>query len=183
MSRFDLSKVLSLGPALVHIGGEVRAPGWININPRPGPAIDIRGDHRRLALFPQSSVATIYASHVLEHLKPAEFDGALASFLRVLVPGGVLMASVPDMMVLTRIYCDPATSAQDRFVAMRMMFGGHIDEFDVHHAGFDEAALCDVLLGAGFKQATRVESFGVFDDMSNITLRGRPISLNVIAQK
>jgi predicted SAM-dependent methyltransferase len=184
MSRFDLSKALAAGPVRVHLGGEVRAPGWININPKHGPHVDIRGDHRRLALFPPDSVSAIYASHVVEHLDPrTEMTDALALFLRVLRPGGQLLASVPDLPVLCRFYCDASRSAQDRGLVMRMMFGGHIDEFDVHHSGFDEEGLRDLLLGAGFAQVRRVDDFGLFEDTSLLKLYDVPISLNVVATK
>lgn len=184
MSRFDLSKALAAGPVRVHLGGELRAPGWINVNPKPGSHVDIRGDHRRLALFPADSVSVIYASHVIEHLDPrTEMDAALKLFLRVLTPGGRLMASVPDLLVLCRFYCDTSKSAQDRGLVMRMMFGGHVDEFDVHHSGFDEEALRQLLLQSGFAGVERVDDFGVFEDTSLLTLYGVPISLNVVATK
>lgn len=184
MSRFDISKALAGGPVRVHLGGELRVPGWININPKHAPHVDIRGDHRRLALFPPGSVSVIYASHVIEHLDPrTEMSAALQLFLRVLMPGGQLLASVPDLLVLSRFYCDTSRSAQDRGLVMRMMFGGHIDEFDVHHSGFDEEALRELLLHAGFAQVERVADFGVFEDTSLLMLYGVPISLNVVATK
>lgn len=66
---------------------------------------------------------------------------------------------------------------------MRIVFGGHIDEFDIHHIGFDDDSLREVLLRAGFARTTRVDDFGVFNDTSRMTIHGTPISLNLIAYK
>jgi predicted SAM-dependent methyltransferase len=184
MSRFDIAKACAAGPVRVHLGGESRAPGWININPAQGPYVDIRGDHRKLALFAPGSVAAIYASHVLEHLDPrTEARTAMELVLRALAPGGALMAAVPDLFALCRIYVDPATTSRERFLAMRAMFGGHADAFDVHHTGFDEESLRTTLAEIGFVQIERVKSFGLFDDTSDVALCGVDISLNMIAHK
>jgi predicted SAM-dependent methyltransferase len=184
MSRFDIKRACESGSVRVHLGGELRQPGWIIINPKSGPDVDIRGDHRRLALFPPESVSTIYASHVVEHLNPrTELEAAMRLFERVLKPGGRLLISVPDLLILCRIYADLSIPERDRRMAMMMMFGGHVDEFDIHHIGFDESYLRQILKLAGFLNVERVDKFGLFDDASTITLCGKSISLNVIAHK
>jgi len=184
MSKFDISKACAGGPVQIHLGGESRMPGWIVVNPQPGPHVDIRGDHRRLALFAPGSVAAIYASHVVEHLDPrVELKAAMQLVLRVLVPGGRLLVAVPDLLALCKIYADPATSADDRFLAMRAMYGGHSDEFDVHHTGFDETSLRTMLAQFGFEQIERVVDFGLFDDTSSAKLCNIDISLNMVAHK
>lgn len=184
MKRFDIEKACAAGPVRIHLGGEARVPGWTIVNPKSGPDVDIRGDHRKLALFPPGSVSAIYASHVVEHLNPrTELEAAMALFRRVLVPGGTLMIAVPDLLVLSRIYADPSTPTQDRIMAMWMMFGAHVDEFDVHHIGFDEEFLRSILARFGFPNVERVAQFNLFDDASRIMLCGQAISLNVIAHK
>jgi hypothetical protein len=64
-----------------------------------------------------------------------------------------------------------------------MMFGGQVDDNDFHYFGWNQLFLFDFLKQAGFSDATRVESFGLFDDTSNFKPYGFPISLNIIATK
>jgi predicted SAM-dependent methyltransferase len=184
MSKFDIAKACAAGPVHIHLGGETRMPGWIVVNPKPGPDVDIRGDHRRLALFAPGSVAAIYASHVVEHLDPRdELKAAMQLVLRVLAPGGRLMVAVPDMLALCKIYADVATTQYERFLAMRAIYGGHSDEFDMHHTGFDEISLRTMLTEMGFAHIQRVVDFGFADDCSSLALCGVDISLNMVAHK
>ena len=66
---------------------------------------------------------------------------------------------------------------------MRMMFGGHVDEYDYHLVGLNEEFLNSYLYHAGFVNARRVKGFGLFDDTSNMVFKDTAISLNIIAEK
>lgn len=66
---------------------------------------------------------------------------------------------------------------------MRMMFGGHIDEYDYHIVGLDQDFLAHFLTQAGFINLRRTGGFGLFEDTSNMLYKGVAISLNVIAEK
>ncbi len=68
-------------------------------------------------------------------------------------------------------------------MAMRMIFGGHVDQYDYHLVGLNEEFLIQYLRAAGFTNIRRVEELGLFDDTSTVTLRGVPISLNMTAVK
>ena len=72
-------------------------------------------------------------------------------------------------------------SVGDRFLVMRMMFGGHVDRFDYHQAGLNHELLTVYLERVGFLDSKRVESLALFDDSSLLTVNGRLISLNMIA--
>jgi len=74
-------------------------------------------------------------------------------------------------------------SLKDRFWVMRMLFGGHMDEYDFHVAGLNQEILTKFMLDAGFCNIQRVKSFGMFRDTSETTFKGIPISLNLIAEK
>jgi predicted SAM-dependent methyltransferase len=183
MSDFDVSRALSSGLVRIHLGGEIRSPGWIVINPKDGAHVDIQGDHRKLAMFPPGSVGQIYASHVVEHLPPRDLGEAMHLMKLALAPGGQLMVSVPDLFTLCQMYVDRATSADERFMIMRMMYGGHLDEYDVHHTGFDENRLRGLLEEEGYMNIARVDEFALFDDTSRLKLKNKPISLNISAYK
>jgi predicted SAM-dependent methyltransferase len=183
MADIEVSEALSNGPVRVHLGGELRSPGWIVINPKDGAHVDIKGDHRKLAAFPRGSVRQIYASHVVEHLPPHDLGVAMDLMKSTLEPGGQLMVSVPDLLTLCQLFADPSASSDERFMLMRMMYGGHLDEYDVHHTGFDENGLRGLLEEEGYVNIKRVEEFQLFDDTSRLTFKDKRISLNIVADK
>jgi predicted SAM-dependent methyltransferase len=172
-------------PRKLHIGGRVRVEGWEILDINPGPGVDHVSDAGDLRCFADDTFVQVYASHVLEHF---DYTGALMAALkewkRVMVPGGTLYVSVPDLDVLARLFLDrELLSYQDRFLVMRMIFGGHIDKSDYHLVGLNEEFLMDVLRITGFTGMRRVSAFGLFDDTSTTTLKGVPISVNVLCEK
>jgi predicted SAM-dependent methyltransferase len=171
-------------PLRLHVGGEVRKEGWTNLNVQPGPTVDIVGTCIRMTAIADASVTEIYASHVLEHLSYAdELHQALAECHRVLVPGGRLMASVPDFALLCRLFLADGLTTQQRFEIMRLIFGGQMDPYDLHKVGLTHEFLDSYLRHAGFASVERVGDFGLFEDTSRLSVAGRPISLNVVARK
>ncbi len=171
-------------PFRLHIGGKIPHADWKILNVQPGPHVDYVGHCSNLSAFGDNSILEIYASHVLEHLGYLqELPLALREFHRVLVPGGPLRISVPDLAVLCELFTDPALEFAERFHVMRMMFGGQSDPADFHCAGLNEEFLRDFLLDAGFVDIARSENFGVFDDTSRLIFKERPISLNMAARK
>ena len=87
------------------------------------------------------------------------------------------------MEVLCKLFVRPGITAQGRFHLIRMMFGGHVDEYDYHYTGFYFDFLNKVLAEAGFKKAQKMPFFGIFKDASTLCLDTIPISLNIIAFK
>ena len=137
-----------------------------------------------LEIFPNSSVTAIYASHVLEHVSyqvNEELRHTLREWHRVLKPGGVAFISVPDLAVLSKLFAE-SPDPQDRYKIMRMMFGGHIDEYDMHKVGFDQNILEAYLEECGFCNFERKELFELFMDTSRGKFHDTFISLNVIAE-
>jgi predicted SAM-dependent methyltransferase len=169
----------------LHIGGQVRQAGWEVIDANPGPCVDHVGNAGDLSRFENATFTDVYASHVLEHFDyKDELLATLREWYRVLVPGGMLHVSVPDLDILARLFCErQQLSPQDRFMAMRMIFGGHVDRYDYHLVGLNDEFLVQYLTAAGFTEIRRVEELGFFDDTSTATLRGVAISLNMTAIK
>jgi predicted SAM-dependent methyltransferase len=171
-------------PLRLHIGGIEPKAGWKILNAVPGPHVDFPGDVSLLSTFADASVAEIYASHVIEHVSYAhELVPVLQNMLRVLVPGGRLMASVPDLAVLARMYASGKLDLDQRFTIMRIMFGGHLDRYDVHKSGFDKELLVRFLTKVGFHPVRRVKRFGLFADSSDQMIFGELVTLNVEAFK
>ena len=134
-------------------------------------------------MFLNHTVDAIYASHVLEHISYRnELTPTLNEWVRVLKPGGVAMIAVPDLSVLSKLFLNETLSLQQRFEVTRMIFGGQVDNYDYHKAGFDYKLLASILNSNGFCRVRKVNDFKLFRDTSTLRHLGVPISLNVIAR-
>ena len=171
-------------PLRLHIGGEEVRAGWKILNIQAKPGVDFVGDCTDLSRFADNSVEEIYASHVYEHLGyQVELPRALREAWRVLKPGGILRAGVPDLQMLCEMFLRPGQSKIERFYVQRMMFGGQIDAYDFHKVGLSMDILTQFLKVAGFRSVRRVEEFNLFKDTSVATPGYTNMSLNVIAMK
>ncbi len=169
----------------LHIGGQVRTPGWEVLDVNPGLCVDHVANASDLRAFENDTFDSIYASHVVEHFDYRDkLVLALQEWRRVLKPAGTLLISVPDLDVLARLFTDrEGLSMGDRFTIMRMIFGGHSDPYDYHLVGLNEEFLIGFLNAAGFSNMRRVSGFGLFQDASCLALKNTPISLNMVAIK
>jgi predicted SAM-dependent methyltransferase len=169
----------------LHIGGQVRTPGWEVLDANPGPCVDHVSNASNLHAFVDNTFEQIYASHVVEHFDyKDQLIETLKEWRRVLRPAGTLCVSVPDLDVLARLFVDRTLlSMEDRFLVMRMIFGGHIDKYDYHLVGLNEEFLTGYLQAAGFTGIRAVKDHGLFHDTSSMKLKEVPISLNMVALK
>ena len=169
----------------LHIGGTVASEGWEVLNANPAPYVDHVGNAGDLSRFGDASFQQVYASHVLEHFDyKEELLKTLTEWRRVLVPGGTLLVSVPDLDVLAGLLLHKdRLGPEDRFFVMRMIFGGHVDRHDYHLAGLNQDFLSAFLHAAGYVNFRRVEGLGLFEDTSTMVYKGVAISLNMIAEK
>lgn len=168
----------------LHVGGKQPKHDWKILNIQFGPNVDILGSCTDLSALEDESVIEIYASHVLEHLSyRLELPKALSEFYRVLIPGGKVSISLPDLDILLDIYRDPKVSFNQKWLAISMMFGGQKDENDIHKLGANYELMKMWLENAGFSSVERVKQFDYFDDSSKTVLCDRFISLNLSAIK
>lgn len=169
----------------LHIGGTVAAENWEVFNSIEASCVDHLGNANDLSRFPDNTFDAIYASHVVEHFDYInELALTLREWLRTLVPGGSVYISVPDLDVLAGLLLDKDSLDIDgRYAVMRMIFGGHVDQYDYHVVGLNEEFLVEYLRSAGYVNMRRVESFGFFQDTSEMLFNGVPISLNIISEK
>lgn len=175
---------MSSSEARLHIGGKERREGWTVLDIAPSPHVDIVANCNDLSTLAGESCAEIYASHVLEHLGyDGEVQRALKGFHRILVPGGRLRVSVPDMEVLCRLFLLPNMNFQHRYQAMRSLFGGRTTPHDVHYTGMFYEYLGAMMHGAGFRNIERVTEFREFKDASSLKCGNVLVSLNVQAVK
>lgn len=168
----------------LHIGGHTVQPDWEIFDAQRRAGVDHVGNADDLSRFPSETFAAVYASHVLEHFEYFRVIFVLREWSRVLVPEGLLYVSVPDLDILSAIMLDKCESTlQQRFDAVRMLFGGQTDSWDYHKVGLNEEMLLNFLRQAGLRRAQRVSDFGFFRDTSTLIFLKQPISLNLIASK
>ncbi len=165
----------------LHIGGTARKEGWTILDVEERPEVDVIANAEQLP-FEDGSAEAIYASHVLEHFSLATVPKVLREWNRVLVRGGQLYLSVPDLDKLN-ILMLKERSGDGKLLLMRMMFGGQTNAYDFHYVGLYWEILRQFLQESGFSQASKVEPFGLFEDCSSLKFRNQLISLNVLARK
>jgi predicted SAM-dependent methyltransferase len=180
-------------PLRLHLGcNEVRIPGFLGVDIRDTKATDIVDDVATLGKFGNETVDMIYASHVLEHFGRHEYRGVLATWFRVLRPGGLLRVAVPDFGAVVDHYLENDRSLDNNLLT-GLLHGGQRNEFDYHKIIFDRAKLTAELELAGFDDVTpwdwRTTDHADIDDASQAYLphmdkeNGRHMSLNLEATK
>ncbi len=153
----------------LHLGcGSIRLPGWVNIDSSGG---DLAMDLRWRLPFADQSVRYIFASHVLEHLyRYGELPSLLREIRRVLQPGGILRAIVPDIEKCIRAYghdqrffderkktwawAKECKTQLDHFLTYAGA-GQTLESFAGHKYGYDWDTLVLVLQEAGFSMVER----------------------------
>lgn len=173
--------------------GPLRAPGWVSVDgswqaslsawPRlaaflgclTGRAVGtwprgiIRSDLRRPLPFTDRSVAVVYTSHTLEHLHRDDAVRALREARRVLIPGGVCRAIVPDVAAIVGWYLEKAAAADrelasDQLMSMMLLRSAQrskgvsllawyrrFTDFDAHKWMYDAAGLMRLFRDADFE--------------------------------
>lgn len=180
-------------PLFVHLGcGSKFIPGFVHVDIKPSPCVDIVGPVERLNDFKDDTVDLIYASHVLEHFGRDRYLDVLAEWRRVLKPMGVLRLAVPDFKACVEQYLVTGRIDGDSGI-LGLICGGQRHEYDYHHMVFDKTLLEQSLLNVGFKECRtwdwRTTAHSSVDDYSQAYLphmekkMGRLMSLNLEAIK
>jgi len=144
---------VELGPGIVQ-----PPPGWLSVDMTPTATFYC--DLRDPLPFPSSSIDEIYSSHVLEHLSLPQLRRLLADCVRVLKPGGIFSAAVPNGGLFVRSYADAALREKLRgWIATSpdCELGTPMDVVNYmahlggeHHFVFDEENLVSLLRISGF---------------------------------
>lgn len=169
----------------LHIGGIEESTDWEILDITARDNVDHTGNASDLSQFDDNTFSEIYASHVIEHFGyRGHIQAALGEWNRVLIPGGTLYISAPDLDILCQLFLmKNQLTFDERFYVMQMMFGGQGDEHDFHFIGLNYEFLGGYLQNAGFINIRRVSSFGKFADTSEQHFKDTPISVNMIAEK
>ena len=174
----------------LHLGcGNKYINGFINIDARDLPTVDIVEDVKNLESFEKNSIDLIYASHILEHITRIEYTGVLTRWYDLLKSDGTLRIAVPDIGKVFEHYHING----DLRLLRGFLWGGQSHGFNYHYCGWDFKTLEEDLLKIGFKDVKRYDwretEHSDIDDFSQCYLphmdkeNGMLMSLNIEAKK
>jgi predicted SAM-dependent methyltransferase len=131
----------------VNLGcGHIALEGYVNVDMRELPGVDVVASVDRLPFEP-ASVAEVFSAHVLEHFPLEQLRRQLLPYwVGLLRPGGVFRAIVPDSEAMVRRY----EAGEMPFEQFReVFFGGQEYEGDFHFNMFTAEFLGELLREAG----------------------------------
>jgi predicted SAM-dependent methyltransferase len=162
--------VLNVGcgyPLRQKLHGHFQGPEWREIRLDIDPAVqpDIVCSITDISPISADSVDAVWSSHNLEHLQRHEVPLALAEFLRVLKPYGLLLLTLPDLQQVARLVVedrleDSAYISQSGPITPLDMIFGHTaslargNRFMAHRTGFTARSLHKLLIEGGFVEVT-----------------------------
>ena len=174
----------------LHLGcGDKKIEGYVNIDIRYMPNVDVVEDIRTLKSIKEETVSVIYVSHVLEHFGRLEYKEVLKRWCSLLVPKGILRLAVPDLESVFEYYQETKDLSKIR----GFLYGGQDYKENYHYCGWDYKTLEEDLIECGFSSVSRYDwrttEHSSIDDYSQCYLphldkeNGRLMSLNVEAVK
>ncbi|HEY7018682.1 MAG TPA: methyltransferase domain-containing protein [Gaiellaceae bacterium] len=96
LERRKAKRLAEARPLRLHLGsGGHELDGWVNVD-LVGMGSDLHWDLTHRLPFEDGSAQAVFLEHVLEHFPLATVLEMLAEATRVLAPGGILRAGVPD---------------------------------------------------------------------------------------
>ena len=132
----------------LHLGcGNIRLPGFINIDCRYQHAVDKVDNIRYLRSYSNESIDFIYCAGVLEHFNRHEYIHVLERWFELLKNGGKLRLSVPDFDAIIKRY----QKTKDLNDLMGMLYGGQDYADNFHHYIWTFNTLKNDLIKVGFK--------------------------------
>ncbi len=166
-----LSKtVLNVGcgyPLRQKLHRHFHGPEWRELRLDLDPAVepDIVCSITDMGPVAADSVDAVWSSHNLEHLQRHEAPLALAEFLRVLKPHGLLLLTLPDLQQVARLIVEDRleeaayVSQSGPITPLDMIFGhtaslARGNQFMAHRTGFTARSLHRLLIEAGFVEVT-----------------------------
>lgn len=143
------------GALRVNLGcGHVPLEGYVNVDARDLPGIDVVADVAALPFDP-GSIAAIHAAHLLEHFPQEALRRRLLPYWKsLLAPGGSLCAIVPDGAAMI---AEAATGAYPFEDFREVLFGAQDYAQDFHYNLFTPDSLHALLADAGFRQIEVVD--------------------------
>jgi predicted SAM-dependent methyltransferase len=114
LERRRAKELVQASPLRLHLGsGGHELDGWLNVD-LVGMGSDLRWDLTTRLPFDDASAEAVFLEHVLEHFPLATVLDMLAEARRVLAPGGILRAGVPDFGRYAESYAGDRAFLEER---------------------------------------------------------------------
>ena len=190
---FHARRASRLAPLRIYYGcGLTRQPGYLNVDVRWTPAVDLLADLEWCARRFAGQCSEIFMSHVIEHYRspgkglrrtPETAIGALVAAARALRPGGIVRIAVPDFEALARLYTNGTLPLFPRLLGR--LCGAQNYRENVHRCAFDREFLELCLREAGFErfETWNPTALNLAMDASFDELNGVRTSLNLLGHK
>lgn len=134
--------------------GDAPVEGYVHVDIQKIRDVEIVADARKIPLE-DGSVGELRSSHLIEHFTRNQVPIVLREWHRLLEPNGIIRIIVPDLVkVCGQIVKGDITLEQ----GMLWIFGGHRDEYDIHHWGYTAEILETLLIDSGFVDFQRVDN-------------------------
>jgi predicted SAM-dependent methyltransferase len=167
------------GTIKLNLGGrDTHIDGFLTVDLRSGPTVDIQANINNLAMFHDRTVDEIYASNCLEHFPHTETVKVLREWRRVLKKRMKCFVSVPNLdasMALAKL--EPAADWP-----IYLLYGDQAEPLNFHYINFTFPMLARRAMEAGFFDIHKIDAmpYGLLDASKFVDNRhGIPISLNV----
>lgn len=142
-----IERARAAGEIRLNLGcGHVPLDGYINIDQRDLPGVDITADVGNLP-FEAGSLREIFSAHVLEHFPQERLRRLLPYWRSRLADAGTFRAIMPDGEAMLAGVADGSYSFED---FREVLFGGQEYEGDFHYNLFTPASMSGLLAETGF---------------------------------
>lgn len=170
----------------LHLGcGNKKINGFINVDTRELPSVDVIDDIRILSKFEDNSIDLIYASHVLEHIGRREYINVLKKWYQLLKSDGILRIAIPDFEKIVDHY----NENKNLSILRGFLYGGQTYPENFHYCIWDFETIKTDLISVGFKDVYKYDwrntEHSYIDDYSQSYLphmdkeNGKLMSLNI----
>lgn len=146
---------------------------FLNVDVAPLPEVDLVFDIRKRFPIDDGVIAEIVSIATLEHVREHDVLHVLREFHRVLMPGGVLRVSTPDIEGIAKGILEGETAE----VVNQHLFGrfksGDTEDLDLHRWMYTARQMMDVLATMGFTKVEQrpMEEIGMHEPKYNYLIR------------
>jgi len=185
---------------VLHLGaGKKPRPKWINIDMeattqfRKDGTVALKHDLREGLPFDDGYFDAVYSSHFFEHLDGPSGLELMKHCLRVLKPGGIFRAALPDVRPILKAYVEgdqsyfdwelalyPKALPKPRSLLTPIDFVDRAARAWEHKMLYDPAKMTVLLNAAGFVSAAETEYDPAFDEPNEVR---RSMSFYMLALK
>lgn len=149
------------------------SPGeFLNVDIVDLPKVDLVFDISKTFPIDDGVIAEVFSAATLEHLRKPHVDHVLAEFHRILMRGGVVRVSTPDVEAIAR----GLLAGDDLQIINQYLFGKYksddTEDYDLHRWMYPAKVMMEELRSLGFEQVEQLPmDLGLHDERYNYLIR------------